>query len=67
MFRLIESKQFIKKYIQELSEADIKSIHDPLKYSLWIIINHREAQRLAKEVYKESSTLFNKMRIICFI
>ena len=46
---------FIKKYLPKLSLADIKSIHDPLKKDLKyipIIVDHSEAQKLARKVYK---------------
>lgn len=47
--------QFIKKYIPALNDVSIESIHDPLKYTLdycSILVDHREAQKQAREVYK---------------
>lgn len=50
--------KFIKKYIPKLENEDIKHIQNPLKYELsnYIkpIIDHSEAQRIAKEEYKKS-------------
>lgn len=49
---------YIYKYIPELEWQDISAIHNPLKYNLDyipLIIDHSEAQREAREVYKKSS------------
>lgn len=48
--------KFIKKYIPELQWQDIKSIHNPIDNKLDyipIIINHKEAQKIAREEYKK--------------
>lgn len=48
--------KFIKKYIPELQNQDLKSIHNPLDNSLHyidLIVDHKVAQRLAREEYKK--------------
>jgi len=47
---------FIKKYIPELKWEDLKSIHNPLENNLNyidLIVDHKEAQRIAREKYKK--------------
>lgn len=49
---------FSKKYLKELVDEEIKYIHNPIDNKLnykKIIVNHKEAQRVTKEVYKNSS------------
>lgn len=48
--------KFIKRYIPELKFVDIKNIHNPIDNTLSyneIIINHKEAQKKAREAYKK--------------
>ncbi|MDD3145021.1 MAG: deoxyribodipyrimidine photo-lyase [Candidatus Gracilibacteria bacterium] len=48
--------KFIKKYLPQLSNEDIKSIHNPLDFKLNyidLIVNHKDAQKLAREEYKK--------------
>jgi len=47
--------KFIKKYIPELQNEDLKSIHNPLDNNLNyinLIVDHNLAQKLAREEYK---------------
>ena len=47
---------FIKKYIPEIKNNDLKSIHNPLENNLNyidLIVDHKLAQRLAREEYKK--------------
>ena len=47
--------KFIKKYIEELKNEDIKEIHDPLENQLNYlkpIVDHRIEQKIAREKYK---------------
>lgn len=53
---------FIKKYLPELEFEEKKAIHNPLKYDLNYIkpiVDHNEAQKVAKEEYKKSSLTIN--------
>lgn len=48
--------KFIRKYIPDLQNQDLKSIHNPLDNSLDyidLIVDHKVAQRLAREEYKK--------------
>lgn len=48
--------KFIKKYLPELKNQDLKSIHNPLENKLSyidLIVDHKIAQRLAREEYKK--------------
>jgi len=50
---------YIKKYIPELENQELKSIHDPLENKLWYIrtiVDHREETKIAREIYKASYT-----------
>ena len=51
-----KNAKFIRKYLPSLEKEDLKSIHDPIQNDLnyiGIIVNHKEAQRLAREEYKK--------------
>jgi len=51
-----KNAKFIRKYLPSLEEEDLKAIHDPIENDLnyiGIIVNHKEAQRLAREEYKK--------------
>lgn len=48
---------FIKKYLPSLKLEEIKSIHNPMENEISyidLIVDHREAQRLARQVYKNN-------------
>ena len=56
---------FIKKYLPELQWEELKAIHDPLKYELHyipLIVDHSEAQRRARAVYKQSAIDFDELK-----
>ena len=56
---------FIKKYLPELQWEELKAIHDPLKYELSyipLIVDHSEAQRRARAVYKQSAIDFDELK-----
>ena len=51
-----KNAKFIRKYLPSLEDEDLKAIHDPIENDLnyiGIIVNHKEAQRLAREEYKK--------------
>lgn len=48
--------KFIKKYLPELHQEDLKAIHNPLEYELNYlkpIVDHRIEQKVAREMYKK--------------
>ena len=50
--------KYIRKYIPDLSNTELKHIHDPIIHKLEyasLIVNHKEAQAKTKEIYKQSS------------
>lgn len=52
-----KNAKFIKKYIKNLDSQDLSSIHNPIKNHLDyidLIVDHNEAQKKTKEVYKNS-------------
>jgi len=58
-----KNANFIKKYLPELNNQDIKSIHNPIDNNLnyyKIIVNHKIAQKIAREEYKKSSLELEK-------
>jgi len=57
--------KFIKKYLPELEFENIKAIHNPLEKDLdyiKTIVDHRIAQRIAKEEYKKSQERFENQK-----
>lgn len=53
---------YIRKYLPQLEGEELKAIHNPLKYKLNYIptmIDHSEAQRNTKEVYKKATEQYN--------
>lgn len=47
--------KFIKKYLPELHQEDLKAIHNPLEYELNYlkpIVDHRIEQKITREMYK---------------
>lgn len=50
--------KFIRKYLPVLETADIKAIHNPIDNKLDyidMIVNHNEAQKIAREMYKNKT------------
>ena len=55
--------KFIKKYLPELENQNLKSIHNPIDNELdykKIIVNHKNAQREARELYKNPDYKIDK-------
>ena len=55
--------KYIFHFIPKLKNQDIKSVHDPLENKLWYIepvVDHREATRKAREIYKASYAKFGE-------
>jgi len=53
-----KNAKFIRKYLPELKFEDLKSIHNPTNNNLnyhKIIVDHKTAQRIAREEYKKPS------------
>lgn len=48
---------YIKKYLNNLENKDLDAIHNPIDNNLEyipLIVNHKEAQKIAREEYKKS-------------
>lgn len=58
-----KNAKFIKKYLPELNNQNIKFIHNPIDNNLnyyKIIVDHKVAQKIAREEYKNSSLKLDK-------
>jgi len=58
-----KNAKFIRKYLPSLETEDLKSIHNPIDNNLKyhrIIIDHKIAQKIAREEYKKSSLELEK-------